>query len=349
MQAPIHPLRRAPAPRLWPLLTVALLGLGALSACGSSTGTGSTATTGADPLTFTLTSLPVGYVAESYEAPLVVTGGTGPYGFRVAAGTLPPGISLSGQRLVGKPTKIGAYKFTLETNDAGLRSKVQEYTLNVNDLPPLALTPTLPTGEIRGETRVPVTIAGPRAVRAARLMWTLPKGVTVTRVQPGENGGVLFWRQEGQTLSVSVGFKAVPRAGARVMLVSIRPSGPVTLSATGLAFEARDGTGKLLAQQGMPTVPGSNVPAAPATTGSGTTPAAAAANSGTTPASTSTTAPASPATTPPATTTPPVTTDPVTTPPALNPPAPTPPDSDTPVPIDPPGPGTQLPPTGGSA
>ncbi len=328
---PIHPLRRAPAPRFWPLLTVALLGVATLSACGSTPG--STATTGADPLTFSVTSLPVGYVAEPYEAPLVVTGGTGPYGFRVAAGSLPPGISLSGQRLVGRPTKIGAYKFTLETNDAGLRSKVQEYTLNVNDLPPLALTPTLPTGEIRGETRVPVTIAGPRAVRAARLMWTLPKGVTVTRVQPGENGGVLFWQQVGQTLSVSVGFKAIPRAGARVMLVSIRPSGPVTLSPTGLAFEARDGTGKLLAQQGMPNVPGANVPAAvPAT--SGTPPASTTAPVPTTPSA------PTPATTQPANTTPPAP-EPVTTPPIPNPPAPTPPDSETP------GPGTQLPPTGG--
>ncbi|ANE43522.1 putative Ig domain-containing protein [Deinococcus puniceus] len=332
MQASTHPLRRAPAPRLWPLLTVALLGLGTLSACGSSTGTGSTATTGADPLTFTLTSLPVGYVAEAYEAALVVTGGTGPYGFRVAAGSLPPGISLSGGRLVGRPTKIGAFKFTLETNDAGLRSKVQEYTLNVNDLPPLSLSPTLPTGEIRGETRVPVTIAGPRAVRAARLMWTLPKGVTVTRVQPGENGGVLFWRQEGQTLSVSVGFKAIPRAGARVMLVSIRPSSPVTLSATGLAFEARDGTGKLLAQQGMPNVPGATVPAPAAT-----------------PASTPTPATSAPATTPPATSTPPASQPVTIPPPPRGEPDPTPPDSDTPVPIDPPGPGTQLPPTGGRA
>ncbi|MFB9992429.1 putative Ig domain-containing protein [Deinococcus oregonensis] len=342
MQAPIHPLRRASAPRLWPLLTVALLGLGTLSACGSSTG--STATTGADPLTFSLTSLPVGYVAEPYEAPLVVTGGTGPYGFRVAAGSLPPGISLRGQQLVGKPTKTGAFKFTLETNDAGLRSKVQEYTLNVNDLPPLALTPTLPTGEIRGETRVPVTIAGPRAVRAARMMWTLPKGVTVTRVQPGENGGVLFWQQTGQTLSVSVGFKAIPRAGARVMLVSIKPSGPVTLSATGLAFEARDGTGKLLAQQGMPNVPGA---AAPVATPAGTpsTPKTG------TPASTTAPATPQPATTPPATSTP--STDPAT--PAPDPvlplptpaePAPTPPEEGNPV--DPtPGPNTRLLPNGG--
>ncbi|THF68583.1 cell ssuface protein containing Ig-like domain protein [Deinococcus sp. Arct2-2] len=342
MQAPNRLARRPFAP-LWPLLTAALLGVATLSACGSSTG--STATTGADPLTFNLTSLPVGYVAEPYEAPLVVTGGTGPYGFRVAAGSLPPGISLSGQSLVGKPTKTGAFKFTLETNDAGLRSKVKEYTLNVNDLPALALLPTLPTGEIRGETRIPVTIAGPRAVRAARLMWTLPKGVTVTRVQPGENGGVLFWRQEGQTLSVSVGFKAIPRAGARVMLVSIRPNSAVTLSATGLAFEARDGTGKLLAQQGMPTVPGAATPVAnpatvPASSGTGTS---------STPATPATSTPATPApaTTPPSTTTPP-TTDPVTTPPTPNPPDPTPPENDTPV--DPvPGPGTQLPSTGGRA
>ena len=88
----------------------------------------------------------------------------------------------------------------------------------------------------------------PRTVRAARLTWTLPEKVTVTRVQP-EGGALVFWRQDGPRLTVHLGFKAVPRSGARVALISVKPGAPVTLSSPDLGYEARGGDGKVLAQK----------------------------------------------------------------------------------------------------
>lgn len=242
----------------------ALLACGALlTACGSEPGTTGT-TSNRDALYFTTSSVPVGYVGESYEAPIAVAGGAGPYTVRVASGTLPPGVTLRNMRLSGTPGKVGAYTFTLETSDANLSSKVQAYTLNVNELPPLALKPQLPTAEIRGETRIPLNITAPRSVRAARMTWELPEGVAVTRVQPAEAGGVLFWKVAGRTLTVDVGFKAVPRTGARVALVSLKPQKAVKLDAGRFAFEARDGAGKVLAEQKLPEAP--KPAAAPPTT-----------------------------------------------------------------------------------
>lgn len=233
----------------------ALLACGALlTACGSTPGTTGT-TSNRDALYFTTSSVPVGYVGESYEAPIAVAGGAGPYTVRVASGTLPPGLTLRNMRLAGTPGKVGAYTFTLETSDANLSNKVQAYTLNVNELPPLALKPQLPTAEIRGETRIPLNITAPRSVRAARMTWELPEGVAVTRVQPAEAGGVLFWKLAGRTLTVDVGFKTVPRTGARVALVSLKPQKATRLDATRFAFEARDGTGKVLAEQKLPEAP----------------------------------------------------------------------------------------------
>lgn len=235
-----------------------------LTACGSTPGTTGTGTTGnRDALYFTTTTLPVAYLAETYEAPITVAGGAGPYTVRVGSGSLPPGLTLRNLRLSGTPTKTGAYTFTLETSDANLSSKVQSYTLNVNELPPLTLKPQLPAGEIRGETRIPLNITAPRAVRAARVTWELPEGVSVTRVQPAEAGGVLFWKLAGRTLTVDVGFKAVPRSGARVALVSLRPQKVVKLDPTRFAFEARDGAGKLLAEVKLPEA--AKPAAAPAT------------------------------------------------------------------------------------
>ncbi|MPY66242.1 cell ssuface protein containing Ig-like domain protein [Deinococcus sp. SDU3-2] len=285
-----------------------------LGACGDTLPTGSGATGLRDALNFTTNSLPVAYAGERYEAPLTVAGGAGPYTVRLASGTLPPGVTLSGQRLTGTPTKTGAYTFTLETADANLSSKVREYTLNVNELPALAVRPQLPTGELRGETRIPLNITAPRTVRAARVTWELPEGVTVTRVQPADAAGVLFWKVTGRTLTVDLGFKSVPANGTRVALVALKPEKVVKLDTTRFAFEARDGTGKLLAEQKLPAPPAPAPTAAPA-------PATAPATSGT-----STTAPASSTTPPPAPAAKPATTTPnPTTPAAPSTPNPTPP------------------------
>ncbi|MDL2345298.1 Ig domain-containing protein [Deinococcus sp. MIMF12] len=288
---------------------VLLLGTLVLGACGDTLPTGSGATGLRDALNFTTTSLPVAYAGERYEAPVTVSGGAGPYTVRLASGTLPPGVTLSGMRLTGAPTKTGAYTFTLEMADANLSSKVREYTLNVNELPPLAVKPQLPTGELRGETRIPLNITAPRTVRAARVTWELPEGVTVTRVQPADAAGVLFWKVTGRTLTVDLGFKSVPANGTRVALVGLRPEKVVKLDATRFAFEARDGAGKLLAEQKLPAPPAPAPRATPA-------PAAVP-----TPTGTGTTAPASSTTTPPAAS--PATTTPSPTAPAA--PTPTPP------------------------
>lgn len=275
------------------LLTSGML----LVACGSTTST-STTTTGtsstSDPLYFTTTSLPVAYLAETYDAPVGVAGGAGPYALRVGSGTLPPGLTLRGGRLSGTPTKTGTYTFAVEAADANLSTKVQTYTLNIGELPPLALKPQLPTGEIRGETRVPLNITAPRTIRAARMTWDLPEGVAVTRVQPAEGGGVLFWKQAGRTLTVDVGFKTVPRNGARVALVSVRPPKAVTLDAGRFAFEARDGTGKVLATSGGAAPAPSAAPSSPGTSttpGTSGTSTSTPTGTQTTPGSSTTTSP----------------------------------------------------------
>ena len=293
----------------------ALLVCGALLASCGSTPTTSTGTTSArDPLNFTPSSLPVGYVGESYKTDIVVTGGAGPYSMRVTSGTLPPGVSLQNRQVIGTPTKTGTYSFTVEASDSNLSSKAQAYTVNVNDLPPLSFKPQLPAGELRGETRIPLNVVAPRAVRAARVVWELPEGVSVTRVQLAEGGvgGVLFWKQAGRSLTLDLGFKAVPRSGARVALIGLKPQKAVTLDANKMTVEARDGEGKLLTEApkaeapksetgttpGKPAAPAGTAPGAssPATPGTGT-PAQNA------PAQNTPTQPAAP--TPPNTTAPP--------------------------------------------
>lgn len=227
------------------LLPICLLLPALLAACGETAS--SAARTTRDPLTIGRTSLPAGYQNERYEAALDVRGGTGPYGLTLASGTLPAGLWLKNLRLEGTPAETGTFRFTVQANDANLSSKVQEYTLNITDLPPLKLGVTLPRAEIRGATRIPLNITAPRTARAARVTWPLPKGVRVTRVQGGDSSGLVKWKQQGDVLTLDIGFKAAPRSGEQVALIHLDPAGPVTLSDKGLTFLALDGSGKQLA------------------------------------------------------------------------------------------------------
>ncbi|QFP77447.1 Ig domain-containing protein [Deinococcus sp. AJ005] len=307
-----------------PALALALSAL--LAGCGQPvTGTSTGGGSGRDILYFSdnASGLPVMYQGEDYSADLSVSGGAGPYTLKISSGTLPPGIKLGGQRLTGTPTATGTYKFTLEVTDSTLSTRSKEYTVNVNTLPPLSLAPTLPTGEIRGETRIPLIITAPRNVRAARLNWELPAGVSVTRVQASEQSGVLFWQQQGQVLTVDLGFKTVPRNGVRIALISVKPAQDkaATLTATKMGYEARDGTGKLLAGKFMSGAAMTETPKADGTQDGADQPADAPASTETVPSvmPTQTT----PSVTPPAQTTPtapqPPSTEQPVTPPVQNP------------------------------
>ncbi|MDV6373389.1 Ig domain-containing protein [Deinococcus arenicola] len=240
--------------KTWPALALALaVGVAGCGQPVTNTPTGSSG--GRDVLYFSdsAAGLPVMYVGEEYTADLSVSGGAGPYSLKVAGGKLPPGIRLSGQKLTGTPTATGSYQFSLEVTDSTLSTRSKEYTLNVNTLPPLALVPTLPTGEIRGETRIPLMITAPRTVRAAQLSWELPAGTSVTRVQASEQNSVMFWQQTGQVLTLDMGFKTIPRTGVRVALITVKPDKDkaALLNTTKLGYEARDGTGKLLISRTM--------------------------------------------------------------------------------------------------
>ncbi|HET6256193.1 MAG TPA: MBG domain-containing protein [Puia sp.] len=90
------------------------------------------------PLVFSPTTLPDGLYGSVYPSQtLTVTGGTAPYSFSISAGSLPPGISLSGDgTLSGTPTAAGAYAFTVTATDnspsPGPYSNTQDYTLNID-------------------------------------------------------------------------------------------------------------------------------------------------------------------------------------------------------------------------
>ncbi len=52
-----------------------------------------------------------------YNQTLAATGGSGSYAWSMTSGTLPPGLSMSSNKILGKPTKAGSYQFTVRASD----------------------------------------------------------------------------------------------------------------------------------------------------------------------------------------------------------------------------------------
>jgi hypothetical protein len=65
-------------------------------------------------------TLPPAYIGIPYDSYLVAIGGTYPYTWSLASGNLPPGLSLTGGGfIVGTPSQLGTFNFTLQVTDSG--------------------------------------------------------------------------------------------------------------------------------------------------------------------------------------------------------------------------------------
>ncbi|WP_266158281.1 Ig-like domain-containing protein [Dyella silvatica] len=83
-------------------------------------------------------TLPVGYTGTAYNQPISATGGTAPYTVTLLSGSLPAGLSLSGNALIGTPTTVGTSSFALKVTDAANISEKVSYSLVVQIPPPTA-------------------------------------------------------------------------------------------------------------------------------------------------------------------------------------------------------------------
>jgi large repetitive protein len=134
------------------------------------------------PPTITTTSLPAGTAASPYSMTLLRNGGTAPFTWAVAAGTLPPGITLiSGTGVLGgTPTSAGTSNFTVRVTDAAGATTSQALTIVI--APALSITTSLVPG---GTTGTPYSATLVRTGGNAPFTWaisvgSLPDGLTLS-------------------------------------------------------------------------------------------------------------------------------------------------------------------------
>lgn len=101
-------------------------------------GTGATGASPAPPTIVTSPSL-AAQVGVPYSVNIACTGGSGPYSWSLASGTLPPGLTLdtsstaAAAALSGTPTTPGSYTFTVQVSGGG--TDTQQFTFNVVQTP----------------------------------------------------------------------------------------------------------------------------------------------------------------------------------------------------------------------
>ncbi|MBX3712347.1 MAG: putative Ig domain-containing protein [Lysobacter sp.] len=90
-------------------------------------------------------TLPDPTAGAAYSQTLTASGGVGPYGFALTAGSLPSGITLgAGGVLSGTSFEVGTFSFTVTATDANGQTGSRAYTLTIA-APVLAMTPAAGT------------------------------------------------------------------------------------------------------------------------------------------------------------------------------------------------------------
>ncbi len=155
----------------------------AFNVAGAVTSTPVLVTTLTPPV-ITLIALPTGEVAVAYNQTLAATGGTGSFTWSIAAGALPPGLSMSVAGVIsGKPNAAGTYNFTVQVTD--LNSLIATRALRIVVLAvPVITTAPLPPGEVTLAYSQPQTFTGGLAPYAWTVLVSgaLPGGLAINPV-----------------------------------------------------------------------------------------------------------------------------------------------------------------------
>ena len=130
----------------------------------------------------TTSSLPNGQVSVAYDQPLTASGGTSPYSWSLASGTLPEGLFVaSGGAIQGTPTQAGIFTFSPRVTDVTGLTATRELTIAIDSTGISITTPTPLTAGIIGTaySRPLAGSGGAQPYSWAVVAGQLPPGITL--------------------------------------------------------------------------------------------------------------------------------------------------------------------------
>jgi len=133
-------------------------------------------TSSAAALQISTAQLSGGFVAGSYSATLAATGGSAPYSWSLASGSLPNGLSLSpGGVLSGTPSLAGSFSFSVQVKDASSATASRNFSINIaSPTPSVAITSPAGGSSVSGT----ISVSG-----------TASDSVSINSVQVSVDGG----------------------------------------------------------------------------------------------------------------------------------------------------------------
>src|SRR6516162_285808 len=104
-----------------------------VAGCAGVTSPGSAPSPQRTSLSITSDSIPSAKAQNVYSATLTATGGTAPYTWSLASGSLPVGLSLSssGGQITGTPSQSGSSSFTVQVTDSSSPAQTAKAQLNI--------------------------------------------------------------------------------------------------------------------------------------------------------------------------------------------------------------------------
>jgi hypothetical protein len=129
-------------------------------------------------------TLPPAVLGASYSATLGATGGTPPYTWSIAGGTVPPGITFTAGTLAGTPTAAGTFTFTAAVKDSASVTANKQFSLTVAPGVSLTTPATLPDATAGAPYSFTLAAAGGQAPYSWRITdGTLPAGLSLNGAQ----------------------------------------------------------------------------------------------------------------------------------------------------------------------
>ena len=144
------------------------------------------------PLVITTNSdFPSGSISFDYNQTLAATGGTPPYRWSIASGTLPPGLTLVPEtgKIGGTPTAANVFNFVVRVSDGGSATAEKQFTITISSGLTITTASSLPSGIVGVDYSQQLSAAGGAAPYTwAHVSGNLPPGLTLG-VSSGIIGG----------------------------------------------------------------------------------------------------------------------------------------------------------------
>jgi hypothetical protein len=197
-------------------------------------------------------TLPNGLIGTPYSLTFGVAGGTGPYQWVVAAGTVPGGLTLSSVTgaITGTPVSAGTFSFTVTVSDSAGHQTSQQFSLTIASGLVISTPVELPAGSVGSGYSLALTAAGgtPPFRWALAAGSNLPPGLGlspggVISGKPTSNGAFKFTIQvtDNTGATASVQFSLSVGSGLMITSGATLPSGVLGQAYVSLALAAAGG------------------------------------------------------------------------------------------------------------